>query len=353
MRKKSLIAHAKRLKARLAPFRWIRQYLPYLIPGLPGLLERVEPTRRRMRRVHSLDELDLRLPPGDIEHHRPCPLCNADRVRITNRSLLSGYRAGRCPECGLLYRVPAIKPERVPDLYKGGEYAEFLEGGYRKGRRGQYQRTMDAFDPLFDQGRGRRLLDFGCGTGIFLELALARGFDAVGVDLSPHAVEFANERLGSPRAWHGNPLHVPELSSGDFDLITMWSVLAHFAEPLRQLEEIRSLLKPGGALLIYTVNAQSLELKAYGGAWACFNKNHLIFWEPATLAPLLKRADFGSIAFRSFYGGSIEAGTGHLTSGQRTRIVRHIDRYQSGPMMRAVAFNGPAESAGIEGAVAL
>ncbi|GAA2770189.1 class I SAM-dependent methyltransferase [Nonomuraea dietziae] len=59
---------------------------------------------------------------------------------------------------------------------------------------------MDAFSPVFEHGEGRRLLDFGCGAGLFLELAEQRGFDAVGVDLSPDSVEQANARLTKARA---------------------------------------------------------------------------------------------------------------------------------------------------------
>ena len=36
---------------------------------------------------------------------------------------------------------------------------------------------------------GRKVLDFGCGAGYFLELAEQRGFDACGVDLSPDSVK--------------------------------------------------------------------------------------------------------------------------------------------------------------------
>ncbi|MBW6467920.1 MAG: class I SAM-dependent methyltransferase [Coriobacteriia bacterium] len=351
--KHPLTARLKPLLARTVRFRSLRQFAPYAIPGVPGLLEQIETVRRRMHRVRSLEELEKKLPPNEMEEHRPCPLCGAREVRLMHRALLWGYRGGRCPGCGLLYRVPAIKPERVTDLYTGGDYAKFLEGGYQKGRRTQYKLTMATFAPLFDDGQGRRLLDFGCGTGNFVDLALGRGFDAVGVDLSPDAVQVARERLGSDRAYAGNPLEVPELAGGGFDVITLWSVLAHFAEPVRQLEEIRSLLAPDGMLLIYTVNAQSLELKAYGPAWPAFVKNHLIFWEPATLTRLLRRAGFQGVAFRPFYGTWIEKEKGLLTRGQRARMKRHIDRYQSGPMMRAVAINGPVESAGIEGAVAL
>jgi SAM-dependent methyltransferase len=54
---------------------------------------------------------------------------------------------------------------------------------------------MEPFGRLFRKGRGRRLLDFGCGNGLFLEMAHRRGFDCYGVDLAADAIEVARQRL--------------------------------------------------------------------------------------------------------------------------------------------------------------
>src|SRR5690606_32014023 len=104
------------------------------------------------------------------------------------------YRVVRCPGCGFLYRNPGIRPEHLADLYATG-YSSFLTGAYARNRHRRYQVIMDSVAPVFDQGTGRRLLDFGCGAGLFLELAEQRGFEAYGVDLSPDSVEQARQRL--------------------------------------------------------------------------------------------------------------------------------------------------------------
>ena len=84
---------------------------------------------------------------------------------------------------------------RIDDfLYGGGSYASFLSGHYKRRRQEDYTLAMDAFGPLFADGRGRRLLDYGCGVGLFLDLARERGFDAAGVDLAPDAVAEARRR---------------------------------------------------------------------------------------------------------------------------------------------------------------
>ena len=61
---------------------------------------------------------------------------------------------------------------------------------------------------------------------------------------------------------------MPEIAAGGFDVVTMWSVLAHLATPVEDLTMLRGLLSDDGALMILTVNANSLLLKAHGPAGA-------------------------------------------------------------------------------------
>jgi SAM-dependent methyltransferase len=228
------------------------------------------------------------------------PLLHAhDRKRDPPRW---NYHVVRCPGCGFLYRHPGIRPDRLGDLYAGGRYGDFLGGTYARERRCRYELALDAFAPVFDAGGGRRLLDFGCGNGLFLELAHERGFDGHGVDLAPDAVAAARERPGGAKAYVGAPPDVPEIAAGGFDAITLWSVLAHLATPVEDLTMLRRLLAPDGVLLILTVNAGSLLLKRYRDRWAGFTPNHLKFYSPATLPLLLSRAGFAAVVTRPAQG---------------------------------------------------
>ncbi len=331
---------------------------PYLVPGLAETLERLEPGRRRLFREQTVADLQRTVKPKKIEQHQFCPLCGHDGFRLMyrpQRETYDGrpykYKAGRCADCQLLYRVPGIKPSRVPDLYTDGSYGEFLQWKTTGGPK--YIRTMEAFGKPLTDGRGRRSLDFGCGTGEAMHVARRHGFDVWGIDLAADAVAIANERLGEHRAFSGDVLDVPELAEGGFDVITLWSVLAHFADPLPQLEALRSLLKPGGMLVIYTVNAQALELKTYTHQWKCFDENHLMFWEPDTLSLLLRKVGFDGVAFRPFYPASIELDRWKFSAEHRQRVIDLTDRHHNGNMLRAVAINGPAETAGVAGTIRL
>ena len=243
----------------------------------------------------------------------------------------------RCPSCGFLYRHPGIRPERLGELYEG-RYDRFLTGRYARARQLRYAVAMDAFGDLFADGGGRRLLDYGCGAGLFMELAEQRGFEAWGVDLSESSVERARTRPGGARAYFGAPADVPEIAAGGFDVVTLWSVMAHLPLPLDDLRMLRGLLAPGGVILIMTVNANSLRLKANGADWNGFTPNHLKFFAPATLGRALTAAGFVRPVMPPVYSCEQARGKAPLNGRQTRRARRAIDRGNRGNMIRAVAY---------------
>ena len=104
---------------------------------------------------------------------------------------------------------------------------------------------------------------------------------------------------------------------------------------------LRGLLNDDGVLLILTVNANSLRLKALGPAWNGFTPNHLKFYSPKTLPILLRRAGFGAVALPPMFGDPIEAGTSRMPPRRQARVRRTVTRGNRGNMMRALAFADP------------
>jgi SAM-dependent methyltransferase len=319
------------------------------VPGVDRLLE--HRWARRIRRApamspeeHAVTFADPKRRGAELEIPLACALCGGLRVQEVmhvRKTQRWDYHVVRCAACGFLYRHPGIRPERLGELYASGKYAKFLAGEYTSKRIGRYEVTMAAFGRLFESGDGRRLLDFGCGNGLFLELAHERGFDCHGVDLAADAVEAARQRPGGRHVHHGAPDEVPEIAAGGFDVITMWSVLAHLAAPVEDLAMLRRLLTPDGVLLILTVNAGSLKLKRQMEAWDGFTPNHLIFFSAETLPRLLRRAGFGAVAMPPWYGEPVESGQAPLRERELRRLRRTIDRGNRGNMLRAAAFASP------------
>lgn len=102
---------------------------------------------------------------------------------------------------------------------------------------------------------GQRVLEAGCGTGVFLA-ALAAGVGAtgevVGVDLSPDFVRTARERGATLSAKvtieQADVCHLP-FPDQSFDAAHCERLLMHLPDPTAALTEMRRVLKPGGAVV--------------------------------------------------------------------------------------------------------
>ena len=232
----------ERLARRYLPPRYL---WPFALPGAAQLHEARWQLLIRRTAAISAEQHAEQVGVAGREEVIGCDLCGERQVQplFTPRGERRpwSYHVVRCPNCGFLYRNPGIQPERLGELY-AGKYGRFLSGKYARKRLRRYRLVLDAFDPVFADGTDRRLLDFGCGTGLFLELAHERGFDVYGVDLSPDSIKRARGRPSGANAFLGSPLEVPEIAAGGFDVITLWSVMAHLAEPIKDLEMLRGLL---------------------------------------------------------------------------------------------------------------
>jgi SAM-dependent methyltransferase len=114
------------------------------------------------------------------------------------------------------------------------------------GRRKLFLRMLEERFPPAD--RPLDVLDFGCGTGAFLE-HLERFGTVSAVDADPSAVSFchARGRREVQVAQPGAPLPFPDDA---FDLVTSLDVIEHIDDDVAALAELRRVLRPGGSLLV-------------------------------------------------------------------------------------------------------
>jgi MPBQ/MSBQ methyltransferase len=125
---------------------------------------------------------------------------------------------------------------------------------------------------------GGNVLDVGAGFGSFVVLARERGFDAMGVEISPFEVSFARKRLSRLRP-ADDPLRIfldggifnPLLDALRFDAITFWNVLEHVENVRPMLRRAADLLCTGGAIYVVCPNYAAWRKEAhYQIAWHPF-----------------------------------------------------------------------------------
>ncbi|MCU0871349.1 MAG: class I SAM-dependent methyltransferase [Pirellulaceae bacterium] len=141
-------------------------------------------------------------------------------------------------------------------------------------------------------GPRTRVLDIGCGKGVFLNvLKEAHGCDVTGVDFDGEAVRYCREQLGI-RAIHGGVADLAMLAP-EFDVITLWHFLEHEFDPLAALSAAHRLLGERGRLIVEVPNVESAENAVFGRRSYLYDlPRHLYHFSPQTLVALLDRAGF-------------------------------------------------------------
>jgi 2-polyprenyl-6-hydroxyphenyl methylase/3-demethylubiquinone-9 3-methyltransferase len=126
---------------------------------------------------------------------------------------------------------------------------------------------------------GLRLLDIGCGGGLLCEPMTRLGFAVTGVDASERNIGTASAHAAEQgleidyRASTAEAL----LEAGEppFDLILNMEVIEHVADPGQFLRDCAKLLKPGGLMIVATLNR---TLKAF--ALAKVGAEYVLRWLP-------------------------------------------------------------------------
>jgi 2-polyprenyl-3-methyl-5-hydroxy-6-metoxy-1,4-benzoquinol methylase len=239
-----------------------------------------------------------------------CTICRAPSTASTLAHVVDGYRIVRCGGCRHLYVSPRPSTDVIREIY-GEEYFEnpafentdhdayFGYMDYLRDRERIQIRLSEVLARIKRHEWHGRLLDVGCGLGFFVEVAQSEGWDAWGVELNKHAVDWANEHV-TDRVLYGtvDTLDFPDAS---FDCVTMFDVIEHLDDPRNDLQDVWRVLRPGGLLVLVTPDAGALVSRALGAHWLEMKRapEHLHFFSVDSLARLLQLSGFTAFEWHS------------------------------------------------------
>lgn len=135
-------------------------------------------------------------------------------------------------------------------------FDEFAEDFLRHATESAYNAWYDrpAVLDLIDEVSGQRVLDAGCGPGLYAEELVARGAEVVAFDHSPKMVDLARKRLGDRAMVRVHDLVDPLdwLEEDSFDAALLALVIHHPDNRVTALRKLYRVLRPGARLVVST-----------------------------------------------------------------------------------------------------
>lgn len=266
----------------------------------------------------------------------------------------------RCPNCGCV-QVRELPAVAEIEAFYGTAYLDKYTAGMSQER---FCREMPARHHaklgLVRRVAGvGRLLDVGCGEGLFLEQASRVGFDCWGCDYGLRSAypDGVRVRTGTLDAENGLPF-----PDNHFDVVTCWAVIEHVRLPHLAVREMCRVLRPGGFLFCDTPLCNDLceRLVSARSHWFC-PPEHLHVFGARGLRVLLEEGGFCIVRHSPFFErsrarwmarrgrnlavGALLGGSLRLFAPQWWRKARQVRCTQIGDIQLIVAIKDEGKNA--------
>lgn len=206
------------------------------------------------------------------------------------------FPAYLCRECRLVYLNPRPVMAEFQRIYPSNYHAfNFSEKDFgfvfEVRRRLEARRLLNWCKYLPNNAR---IIDIGCGDGFHLELLRDFGkrfWTLEGVDADERAAGMAEKK--KKLKIHCGLLENLRLPAAAYDLAFLIMTIEHVADPAKLLRDVRSILKPGGRVVIVTDNIDSPDFKLFKNRyWGGYHfPRHWNLFSPAAIDKLAAKTD--------------------------------------------------------------
>jgi 2-polyprenyl-3-methyl-5-hydroxy-6-metoxy-1,4-benzoquinol methylase len=203
-----------------------------------------------------------------------CPYCSsaATLLKLKSKDYFNSqepFDIYQCHNCQVAFTHPQPAVSSLSKYYESNSYVShsskatsLVDSVYLLARRFSLRWKLKIIEKIKQTGS---ILDYGCGTGDFLAMCKANGWKIDGVETSKKARPIATQHVGK---------QIVENLEGcleTYDIITLWHVLEHVAEPKKALQSLTSKLKEQGHILIAVPNLNSYDAEYYKEFWAAYD----------------------------------------------------------------------------------
>lgn len=245
-----------------------------------------------------------------------CHVCklNKSKLLLKNHDRFNNdksikFSLVKCCNCGLVYLNPRPTAKTIGYYYKSNyepyninknDFYQQLQASLMKSYYSKESTFLNYIKSLFyksiysplPKNKIGKILDVGCGNGLYLSQLQENGWDVYGIDMSSDAVKFAKDEFGLKNVKQG-VLEDVDYPSNMFDVITMHHVIEHLYNPIKVLQKINKSLKKNGLLVISTPNIDSINFSFFKKYWFPLETpRHTYLFNKKTMSNLADKAGF-------------------------------------------------------------
>jgi 2-polyprenyl-3-methyl-5-hydroxy-6-metoxy-1,4-benzoquinol methylase len=267
----------------------------------------------------SLTPEGVTLESKSIFENVDCPHCHSRKFKIISNAkypdtiskseLLKMYLSSSdyqlidqmvsCSDCSLIYLNPRVNSDIILESYASAIDLIFVK--QNDVRIITFKRSLRKILNYLKitPSKNIQILDVGCAGGAFPKAANDLGFSVIGIEPSKWMCEFGKKNYSLDL--REGTLNEHNFDESTFDIITLWDVIEHLANPSSVVKEINRILKPNGHLIVNFPDYASLARKLFRKKWPFFLSVHLIYFTPKTLTKMLNNNGFEVIKISPFW----------------------------------------------------
>lgn len=228
-----------------------------------------------------------------------CIICNKKKFKEISSSVRDSkdHKIKCCVSCGhcQLDPIPSAKEEKI--FYDENKQAKNINVKYeipilRERSKFDTERRIKTVSKLIS--KKEKILDVGSGYGFFLEGLLKNNYNITGIEVSKERRKIS-KKISNAELLNVN-LNNEKPSIGKYDLIVIFHVLEHVAQPINFLKKLRKYLKPKGRILVEVPNLLDFQININESyrKWY-WQRAHLQYFSPNNLKIVLKKSGFKKI----------------------------------------------------------
>lgn len=227
-----------------------------------------------------------------------CLVCGEDKAERFSIYFDGFIKLFRCHTCSFVAQYPGPGKDARVDSYREYYDLAFLDQGKEWMYPEREQVLHDIARRIHDVHPSGKLLDVGCGDGLFLAQAKKFGYTCFGIEDSADLSGYAKKKTGATVLT--GQYNADSFPPHSFDVISFIQVVEHLPDPISVLGIVRQHLAPNGLLVIEVPSIHAPHFLAYSltgmkkfvdnphGIIDC----HIGYYTPRTMRQLTDTAGF-------------------------------------------------------------